>query len=268
MSDVELFQKISTGDYVVPIKDACKHDGKYSESYPIGYNILDEAMRVDENDNGGVRDGDLIVVTGISGEGKTTFLQNIAVNYNKIGMSSLFFSFEVMVDNLFAKFKTMGLEDDNIIFTPKNIITGNLKWVKEKIIESKNKNFTKFIFIDHIDFLSPSNNRSDDQLRNTLNNITQELKTIALQEEVIIFLISHVKKVQGREVEMQDIAESGGIYKLADYVFSVARNYKEDDYGVKVSTNEGIIRFLKNRLTGKKNYMKFYLDDKNRIQPW
>lgn len=264
--DQEVFIKAKTGDFIVPIKDACKHDGEYSESYPIGFPVFDEAMRVATEKTGGVRDGDLVVVTGISGEGKTTFIQHIAMNFNQLCLPSLVFSYEVMVDNLYAKFKVMGLDDDGIIFCPKEIITGNLKWVEEKIIESKEKYMTKFIFIDHIDFLSPSDNKNDDQRRNTLKNITQELKTIAIKNEVIIILIAHTKKVQNREVEMQDIAESSGIYQLADFVFSVARDYEEDTNGVKISTNNGLVKMLKNRLTGKKPYYKFCMGDNNNME--
>lgn len=270
MNEQKIFQKVSTGDMMVNIKDACEHQGKYSESYPIGFPIFDNAMKVNENDNGGVRDGDVVIITGISGHGKTTFLENIILNLNKINIPSAFFSYEVLIDHIYAKFKVMGLNDDNVVCAPKKIITGNLNWIKEKIKEAKEKFFVKVIFIDHIDFLSPSNRSSSDQLRMTLRNITQELKSIALSEEVIIFLVAHTKKVEGREVEMQDVSESSGIYQLADYVFSIARATDEVQDGsktIKIVTDEGIIKLLKNRLTGRMPYMKFTMEN-NLIKPY
>jgi predicted ATP-dependent serine protease len=262
--ETEIFQKVKTGDIVVPIKDACEHNGEYAESYNIGFKVFDEAMKAHDKDNGGVRNGDLVVITGISGMGKTTFMQNIALNLNKINIPSVFFSYEVLIDHLYAKFKLMGFNDDNVIYAPKKIITGNLNWIKEKVQEAKEKYYAKAIFIDHIDFLSPANKTNSDQLRMMLRNITQELKTIALEEEIIIFLVAHTKKVEGREVEMQDVAESSGIYQLADYVFSVARGVDEVQDGnkiIKIFTDEGIIKLLKNRLTGDLPYLKFEMDN-------
>jgi replicative DNA helicase len=260
MSEVQQFQKIATGDYVVPIKDACQHEGQYAESYQLGYDLFDNAMKVEGEKEGGVRNGDLIIITGKSGEGKTTFMQNIALHMNNNALPCLFFSYEVTPDNIYAKFKQMGFSDEGVIFAPKKIITGNTKWIKEKIIEAKEKYFVKNIFIDHIDFLTSSDNKTTDQLRMRLKHITQELKTIALEEEVIIFLIAHTKKVENREIEMQDISESSGIYQLADFVFSVARDY--DTVGeIKVANNKGLIKLLKNRLTGEMPYYKFFMNN-------
>lgn len=265
----KIFQKVETGDIIVPIKDACERNGEYSESYPIGYKVFDEAMQVNEKDNGGIREGDLIVITGISGNGKTSWLQNIALNLDKIHIPSVFFSYEVVIDNLYAKFKMMGFSDNGVIYAPKKIITGNINWISEKVKEAKEKYMAKVIFIDHIDFLSPANKRNSDQLRIVLRNITQELKTIAIEEKIIIFLVAHTKKVEGREVEMQDIGESSGIYQLADYAFSVSRGINEVEVGgktIKIATDEGIVNLLKNRLTGKMPYMQFILKD-NIIKP-
>lgn len=258
-TQLKTFVKVKTGDIIVPIAEAISHDG-YSEAYPTGFQTLDSALVATGQKIGGVRDGDLAVITGISGMGKTTFSQNIVLNMDKQAIPTLYFSYEVTIDNLYAKFKEMGISDRALIYTPKKNITGNISWIKEKIIEGKEKYFTKVVFIDHIDYLTPTDAKSSDQQRMRLRNICQELKTLAIDEKVIIFLMVHTKKVQGREVEMQDIAESSGIYQLADFVFSIARLSVDEEVGntiVNVPTNEGIIKILKNRLTGKQPYMKF-----------
>lgn len=260
------FKEKEFDDKVVHISEAAKSDGEYTKPTPIGYSIFDEAMR------GGVRAGDLIIGTGLSGHGKTTFFQNITVNLSQSMHPSLWFSYEVVIDNLYAKFKEMKMvqDEDFWIYTPKRNTTGNLSWIKEKIKESLDKHRTKHIFIDHIDFLAPSQSASQDQRRIVLRNIAQELKTIAIELEVVIFLIAHVKKVQGREVEMQDIAESSGIYQNADFVFSVTRQFRMVNSGMKkieIVTNESLIKMLKNRLTGEQPYLKFTLE-KNIIIPF
>lgn len=264
--DTETFRKVSTGDFVVEIVNGCEHNGVYSEAYSLGFPVFDEAMKVGDEPQGGVRDGDLVVITGRSGEGKTSFAQNIIKNLAEHSLFSIFFSYEVIVDNLLAKFRMMGMGDEPLVVVPKKIITGNLKWVKEKIVEAQEKYFIKFVVIDHIDFLSPSDNRTSDQLRMVLKNISLELKSMALELKVVIFLIAHTKKVEGREIEMQDIAESSGIYQLADYVFSVSRGYDEyedpaDHQKVKIVLDIGRIKLLKNRLTGIMPYMNFRINN-------
>jgi hypothetical protein len=63
---------------------------------------------------------------------------------------------------------------------------------------------------------------------------------------------------------MQDIAESSGIYQLADYVFSIQRTFRKDKVDgnyVEVATGESIIKLLKNRLTGEQPYMMFTMNN-------
>lgn len=263
------FMRAKTGDFVVPIREACERDGEYTEAYPLGYPVFDDAMKVGEQADGGVRDGDLVVITGLSGHGKTTYAQNLTINFNHKAFFSLWFSYEVLMDNLYAKFKEMGAEDNCLIYTPKKNVSGTTKWIKEKIEESKDKYHVKMVFIDHLDFLSPSNMRSSDQQRIVLKNICKELKEIAINSKVVIFLLAHVKKVQGREVEMQDLSESSGIYQLADFVFSVSRTFDIEvtkEKKVLYSQDKGVVKILKNRLTGEQPYMNFVLKS-NIIEP-
>lgn len=247
-------------DAVVQIKEATLRGGEYTQPYPIGYDILDNAIK------GGVREGDLIIGTGLSGSGKTTFFQNISVNLSNMGHKSIFFSYELLIDNFYAKIKEMGCDSENLkLYTPKQMTSGNLEWIQAKIKEGLEKYNTKFVFIDHIDFLTPKNKiKSSEQKRMVIRDICMELKTLAIKLKVIIFLISHVKKVFGRAIEMQDLTESSGIYQLADIVFVVERYVETVDIGGKkteVKTKDSSIRFLKNRITGEETKMDFHLED-------
>lgn len=248
-------------DAVVHIQEAAKNNGEWSTPYPIGYETFDSQMK------GGAREGDLIIITGLSGHGKTTLLQNISVNYSKKQQPCLWFSYEVIIDNLLAKFKDMGATEKNFfMYTPKQATSGGIDWVEKKIIEGKEKENTKFVFIDHIDYLSPKNIRSSDQRRIMLKDVCQQLKDVAIAQKVVIFLVAHVKKVQGREIEMQDIAESSGIYQLSDFVFAVTRKFdiKEDNTVTKkrkieMISDQSEVRMLKNRIEGTQPIMNFIL---------
>lgn len=258
-----------TEDKIVHISEIESTRGCYSKPEKIGYSEFDGCM------DGGVREGDLIVLTGISGEGKTTYAQNITVNMTAEMIPCVWFSYEVMLSNLKAKFEMIADNKnyhliDIPIFTPKRNTSGNIDWIKNKIIEAQKEIQVKAIFIDHIDFISPTRVKSSDQKRMMLKEICTELKSLAIDLKIMIFLIAHVKKVQGREIEMQDIAESSGIYQLADYVFAISRCKRKENNGgdiIEIDTDDGYIKMLKNRLTGEKPYLKFKMEN-NVIKPY
>lgn len=261
---LEGFLDAKTDDSVVHISDAITRK-EYTAPHGMGFKKLDEAFM------GGVRDGDLVVITGLSGEGKTTLAQNISANMSNSLSPSLWFSYEVMLDNLYAKFKEIGAEDeDYLVYVPKRNTSGNVGWIKEKTKESLAKYGSKFIFIDHLDYLSPTNVNSTDQYRMVLRNICQELKTMAIDLGISVFLMAHVKKVQGREIEMQDISESSGIYQLADFVIAVKRKFELKNEGgekIRMYDNRGSASILKNRLTGQLITMNYYVE-RNKIKTY
>lgn len=263
------FIQEKTDDTVIHISKVKSEKGVYSKPEKIGYSEFDTCM------DGGVREGDLVVLTGISGEGKTTLAQNITVNMTSNMIPCLWFSYEVMLCNLKAKFEIIAEQKnrqilDIPVFVPKRNTSGNIEWIKEKIIESQKEINIKAVFIDHIDFISPTKLQSSDQKRMILKEICTELKNLAIDLKINIFLIAHVKKVQGREVEMQDIAESSGVYQLADYVFAISRLRTKENVGgniIEIDTDDGIIKVLKNRLTGKNPFIKFKMEN-NVIIPY
>jgi len=235
-------------DNVVHIKDATKRNGEYTEPYPIGFEIFDKAMM------GGVRAGDFVVVTGIKKHGKTSVCQDFSVNLSKDGNSCLWFSYEVIIDNFYAKFKEMDCDCDNLnIYSPKQMTSGNLEWIQEKIEEGVKKFNARFIFIDHLGFITPKKMKNSDQKRMVIEQIVTELKTLAVKLEITIFLIAHVKKVQGRSIESQDISESITVSQTADFVFGIQRSVFYDQVGGKRTEHYGeisTIRLMDNRLTG------------------
>ena len=250
------FDFIDCNDNIVHIKDAIKKGSK-SEKYKSGFNLFDGIM------NGGFKGGDLVIVSGISGQGKTTLGQTLTYNFCKQGLPCLWFSYECSVEHLNNKFIEMGIEDFYYAFTPKKNTTGKLDWIKAKIKEGYIKHSTKLIFIDHIDFLIPSNVRTSDSQSIILKNIATELKTLAIELDVVIVTMAHLKKLSNdKEPDLQDIGYSAGIFQLADYVLMVYRErnnqYKSfggDNEG-EIYTNNSIIKYVKNRETGQLKYIK------------
>lgn len=245
---LNIFTKIQLGDYVVPITEAGDNGGKYTEAYPIGF--FNGVMK------GGVRAGDLIVITGKSGDGKTMLAMNITLNLDKISIPTLWFSYEVSLNNLLAKFKQMGISDKTLIYTPKKNITGNVGWIKEKIIEAQQKYSVKVIFIDDLTFLTPTTSKNSDQYRMVIGNICQELKFMSVDLNIVIFLMAHVKKTYGREIEMEDTAESSAPFQKCDYMMAIRRADKDENWGGATVKNN-TIKLLKNRPFGDKPSVNF-----------
>jgi replicative DNA helicase len=145
------------------------------------------------------------------------------------------------------------------IYAPRKNTSGRVDWIADKIRDGVRDQEIKCVFIDHLDFLVPSAVNSSDNEALHLRRIVMELKSLALELGVTIFLMAHVKKVSD-EPEMSDIAHSAAIFQNADVVFIVFRIAKERSKLVEVSgdlfTNITKIKMVKNRVTGESKFIK------------
>lgn len=257
-----------TEDEVKPLKDLIDKNKSNLEKYSTGYDVFDEAME------GGIKDGDLIIISGISGQGKTSFAQSLTYNLCKNAIPTLWFSYEVSVEHLDRKFKKMEIDNFYYVFAPKKNTTGKLEWIKYKIKESWIKYATKVVFIDHIDFLIPSGSKTSDNEAIALKRIATELKSLAIELNVIIVVMAHLKKIpDNKEPDMQDIGYSAGIFQLADYVIIVMREkvnnakaFGGSNYNDELYTNNSIIKIVKNRETGQLKFIKCQYQNNRFIQ--
>jgi len=256
-----------TDDEVLPISEIVKNKTtKNTDRFKSNFEVIDKAI------DGGFKAGDLVIISGISGEGKTLYAQTLTYNFSNAGISCLWFSYEVSLEFLDRKFQAMGLQDNYLAYAPKKNTTGKLDWLKYKIKESWIKYATKIVFIDMIDFLSPVNIQSRDNETITLKKIAQELKTLAIELDIVIITMAHITKLrEGEEAGMQNIAWSSGIYQVADYVFMISREkikqkkqFREvESGGEDLCTNNSFIKIVKNRETGQLKKIKCqYVDGK------
>lgn len=248
----QIYTKAQTGDIVVPINEAIDPNLKEKDSYPTGVPFLDEAM--EKHGKKGLKDGDLMIISGKSGHGKTMFALNLVKNFMEAGIPSVIFSYEVIIDNIYDTLMEMGIEEQPIIYTPKKNITGDINWIKEKIKEADKKYAAKVVVIDHLDFISSKDIKTDDHRRNEIQNIITELKNFAIDEKKVIILISHIIKTRERRIANEDIADSRAAVNLPDYILFVGREANEE--GVAIG-NAGIAKLTKNRFTGKHVMIKF-----------
>ena len=185
----------------------------------------------------------------------TTLASNIALNMlQSSGIPCAFFTYEVNVYNLWQSFKEMGIEEkSDILCVPFEHTTGKLEWVENKIKEAKEKFFVKVVVIDHLGFLAPLqkiNSNMSQNYSSYLAQIVRELKTIAVQENIVIILPVHMVKSAGDDPTLRDIGHSGGIAQEADVVILMAREENKDQSNNNYYTNFTKCILAKNRIGG------------------
>jgi energy-coupling factor transporter ATP-binding protein EcfA2 len=214
-------------------------------TYPLGMAPIDEALL------GGFSAGELIVVAGQSGHGKTTLIQDWSVTLSTGGQNkyeklpSLWFSYEVLAKPLWQKFQGMGADLDTPVYMPRFNETGDIEWVIEVIERAIVKWGIKVVCIDHLGFLrAPKGNYSN--AADAVTHTVRALKKLAVKHGLIIMLPVHVRKTASKTPDLNDIRDSLGIAQEADNVFFIGR--EKDNFGL--PTNEAKLWLVKNRKTG------------------
>lgn len=244
---------------VLPMAEvAAAYASQQSETFKLGISEFDDVME------GGFMDGDLVIVTGQTGEGKTTWCQSLTYEMAKNKVPTTWFSYEVLIKSLWEHFVKMGVKNDMPSFAPFKMVSGNTTWVEKMMLKSIEKYNTKVFFIDHLGFLS-KNLTSPQEANNMsayIGSICRQLKSFAVQQQVVVVLLAHVKKVNDRDISTDDLAHSVGIAQEADFVFVVKRS---KDYQTNDESTDSAVRMIKNRRTGARPWVTMEFKN-NRLQ--
>jgi len=240
-----------------------------SISYPTGYEVFDKAFM------GGVKEGDLVIISGFTGNGKTLLAQSMTHNMVNAGQPCMWFSYEVTMGELWRKFKDMGVEENFKAYAPEKIATHKIDFVAQKIIEARDTFQTKIVFVDHLGFLVNDPSNYDQNLSNNyatqLTTICRRLKSIALSEGVVIVLLAHLKKPahSSSEPDLHDLKDSSGIAQESDAVVLINRKKDTDseptgygpmDNGGNIYTDDSLVKIVKNRRTGQTKMFNVTMD--------
>jgi replicative DNA helicase len=222
------------------------------EVFPTGFRQFDTAM------DKGLREGELVVVSAPTSMGKTSFCQNLTVNFDKIGVPSMWFTYEMNPWYLKEKFLQMGATKEMLGYTPikyfqRNTFKTEMDFIKYHTKEAIEDYACKVVFIDHLHYLIPLEESKNSSLM--IGGVVRELKKMAIEMGVIVFLIAHSKKIyQGEELDLSSIRDSSLISQEADYVFLLERIKEKKDKEFEtikdIFTKKTRIILAKNRRTG------------------
>lgn len=228
--------------------------------FPSSISSFDNVM------DGGFRGGELVVVSGETGRGKTAFCQYLTACLDRGGVPSLWFSYECNPWYLKDKFIQMGCDGSLLAYSPIEMTASTLRFVDERTDEAIKHYGCRAVFIDHLHYLIPLDQSTNASLM--IGGVMRELKKMAVKKDITIFLIAHTKKIyQDEKLDLSSLRDSSFISQESDYVLLVERLKKDSGAKLEMSgtewTNLSRVSVAKNRRTGKLIYTTFeFIDNK------
>lgn len=220
-----------------------------SNVLPSGYAELDDCM------DGGFREGDFTIVSGIPGDGKTTLCRMFTLNFAAKGIPSLWFSHEMSNRELWDSFEKMGAKREMLAFVPQEL-EEDTDWLFKHIDKAIDEQGIKVVFIDTLgDLVRSEKNQKDlGNYATYLGQLCKDLRNYAVRKQIMIVAVAHATKQtrsNTNETNNSDIANSNGIPAAATNIFHVWRDNSED--------NKSYVKIGKSRRDGSKKNWKFGL---------
>jgi replicative DNA helicase len=206
-------REYSGSDRIVPAIELAM---KFAKEPPFKINIKCGIDGIDKATDG-FRDGELITISGRTKQGKTLLAQTMTAQFTAQGQFPLWFSFEVPARQFLKQFPAVPH-----IFMPMELKPHAMDWIEDRILESLQKNGTRIVFIDHLHFLFDISRAKNTSLE--IGQVIRRLKLLAIQYEIIIFLLCHTTKMREEDsLNYEMIRDSSLIGQESDSVIMVAR---------------------------------------------
>ena len=221
---------------------------------PTGVASLDRILN-------GVEAGEMVIVSGPTGEGKTTLLMSITRNMAFKDIPSVWFTLEVTPKSFIRKIKQACGEKMPLFYMPNRNTDNQLEWLEQRIIEAKVKHDVKVVFVDHLHQIFSLHRVKSASLSLEIGDMAGKIKQMAIDHHLVIFLIAHTRdnsEKPNAEPRKEEIRDSGLISRLADAIVLVWRVKNEDELDSKrrpsnLDENDvkAKIRVVKNRREGR-----------------
>jgi replicative DNA helicase len=189
---------------------------------------------------GGFTGGELIVISGVTKNGKTLLAQTFTVNFANSDLGVLWFTYEVPMIQFLSQFG----QPLPLFYMP-NLLKGrSMDWIHNRIKEAVVKYKVKAVFIDHLHYLADIMTKSNPSLE--IGRVMRTLKAWAVELDIMVFIIAHTGKIYDeREPQTGDTRDSSFVEQEADNVFYIWR--------IKTAENQAYLKITANRGRGVMN---------------
>lgn len=234
----------------------------------------------------GVRIPEIICIGAGTGMGKTEFFKELEAHFllehkAKIGIIHLEESTEDTILGLMSKHSSIPFHipdskytweekqkafNETVgtgrVFIYEAFGTSDIKIIKEKIRYMVKGKDCKFIFLDHITALGDGC-RNANEVNQLMRNIVSELAMLTRELNFTLFLISHLRKPEGKpheeggRVHLDDLYGAAALKQWCSFIFGLERNQQAKD---PKKRNQTAVRCLKDRYTGRGTGKIIYLN--------
>ncbi|NPU86367.1 MAG: hypothetical protein HPY65_17955 [Syntrophaceae bacterium] len=165
----------------------------------------------------GFQDGELVVISGPTKNGKTLLAQTITANMARTATFPLWFSFEVPARQFLSQFPQIPM-----IYMPAKLKPRALDWFEERVMEGMVKYGSRVIFVDHLHYLVDLAKQKKFDIE--IGAIIRRLKTLAVSNNLVIFLLCHTTKGKhDAGLSYESIRDSSFISQESDCCIMVKR---------------------------------------------
>jgi len=215
----------------------------------------------------------LIVVSGKSNVGKTSYALNITDFLAENGIPTLFMPFErgiesvgkrllqVMFDKTIAEFRELSDSEwdrmlDKSINSPVYFALPKKTDIVETIVKANRLFGTKVVIVDHLDYIVRDSTGSKES---AIGQTLQELKRVAEENGIIMIIITHIRKIDNagsllaKKPGIEDLKGSASLYQDPECVIMLDGDGKTT-MKVDVVKNKGLMGnrdFVFNESTGR-----------------
>lgn len=161
--------------------------------------------------------GDLVVISGPTGNGKTLFAQTLTKYFDSKEQQATWFSYEMTEERFIRSFYQLPN-----FYAPGAYVQASMDWFEERCVEAYEKFRSKIFIIDHLHYIIDMFKLRNPSLQ--IGACVRRLKRFADTNRFLIFLICHVQKVsQDEEIRMHHIRDSSFVSQEADTVLMIQR---------------------------------------------
>lgn len=238
----ETLKDYSGDDRVVHFKDYKVLNGVAKHHIPTSIGGLDAMI-------GGFGKGDIILISGDTGDGKSTFARFLIRKFSEQNKKSLVFSYEESNEEFLSKFQ--GELPDG--YLPIILTAKSPTWIEAKVLEAVLKYGIEIVFIDNLKGIIDHESRRSDV--GEVDFIIQRLKEIARKYNIVLVLLAHIKKLDDGLIDKNSLTGSKTIVDTASVGIALRRNeekltkQQKEDTGRRF-TNYTTFYLIKNRYKG------------------